>query len=311
VLEGDLDEARAAVATLLDQIDRTYSRFRTDSELSLLNDSPGQRVRLSPLLARAIDVALDAAALTNGLVDPTVGRRMRAVGYDVDFDLVASSDSPILVRLEPVPGWRAVSFDRHTATARLSEGVELDLGSTGKALAADLAAESAIGAGRARGALVSIGGDVATAGESPQGGWRILATEDSATPADGEGEVIEIDEGSVATSSTTVRRWTRGRTHLHHLLDPRTGLPVVGPWRTVSVVARTCVEANTASTAAIVAGTAAEEWLLGRGFAARLVSTTGEIRRVGAWPDPIGVSAPIEAAEPSSFRKPSFPTLTA
>src|SRR5439155_23711568 len=178
--------------------------------------------------------------------------------------------------------------------------------------AVDLRAAIAHSAGAARGALVSIGGDIATAGEPPDGGWRILATDDSSTPADGDGEVIEIDNGAVATSSTTVRRWTRGRVHLHHLLDPRTGLPARGPWRTVSVVASTCVAANTASTAAIVAGDAAESWLTSRGMAARLVSLTGNVLRIGGWPQPAELATPaFAAAAPSPIRKAVLPTLPA
>jgi thiamine biosynthesis lipoprotein len=169
--------------------------------------------------------------------------------------------------------------------------VELDLGSTGKALAADLAARAAhetIGGG----VLVSLGGDIATAGRPPGGGWRVLAAEDSATRADADGEVIAIESGAVATSSTTVRRWVRGDVTLHHLLDPRTGLPVQDRLRTATVIAATCVDANIAATAAIVLGSAAEDWLEERGLPARLVGARGEIRRTSGWPLPArGISA--------------------
>ena len=105
---------------------------------------------------------------------------------------------------------------------------------------------------------MSLGGDIATAGRPPDGGWRILIGDDSATSPDGDGEVIAIEHGAVATSSTTVRRWRSAEgVTLHHIVDPRTGLPAVTPWRTVSVVAATAEHANAASTAAIVMGDAA------------------------------------------------------
>ncbi|GAC1671323.1 MAG: hypothetical protein NVS9B8_14360 [Candidatus Limnocylindrales bacterium] len=110
--------------------------------------------------------------------------------------------------------------------------------------------------------------------------------EDSETPAESAGEVVAIQTGAIATSSTTVRRWRRGDRTLHHLIDPRTGGPVESPWRTASVVASTCVDANTAATAAIVMGSAARAWLQAAGLPARLVATDGTVVRLGGWPEP-------------------------
>ena len=286
VHDGDLANARRAVESVLDAVDRTYSRFRDDSEIVALNARAGQRVPISPLLADAIAAGLRAARLTDGAVDPTVGRAMRAIGYDIDFDLVRDDRGPIELRLEPIPGWEAVDLSVGRREILVRRGVELDLGSTGKGLAADLAAAAAIDAAGSGGVLVSLGGDIAVRGMAPEGGWRILVAEDSETPTDGEGEVIAIDEGAVATSSTTVRRWRRGDRSLHHLIDPRSGGPVLSPWRTASVVAATCVDANTAATAAIVLGEAAIAWLETTGLAARLVATDGSITRIGTWPEP-------------------------
>ena len=91
--------------------------------------------------------------------------------------------------------------------------------------------------------------------------------------------------GGLATSGTTVRRWRAGAVELHHIVDPRTGRPAVTPWRTVTVAARTCVDANVASTAAIVLGEEALGWLEARSVAARLVGGSGEVVRLGAWPE--------------------------
>jgi thiamine biosynthesis lipoprotein len=115
--------------------------------------------------------------------------------------------------------------------------------------------------------------------------------EDSREKADGDGDVICLAAGGVATSSTTVRRWTRGGVVLHHIIDPQTSLPTTGPFRTVTVTAATCLDANIASTAAIVRGEAAIEWLLSCRLPARLVENDGTIHYIGRWPDPSGVAA--------------------
>lgn len=289
LLTNDLDmpRARASVERLLDEVDGAYSRFRTDSELQVVQATPGRDARVSPLLALAIETALRVARQTNGAVDPTIGRALRAIGYDHDFARLAERGDPIHVRLVPVPGWRAIRFDARRRTLRVPTGVELDLGSSGKALAADLAAAAALADWPTGGVLVSLGGDIATAGRAPLGGWRILAAEDSETSPDAAGEVVAIDGGALATSSTRVRRWrSADGVLLHHLIDPRTGGPVDGPWRTASVVADRCVDANAAATAAIVLGEAAIPWLESTGLPARLVDNSGEITRVGRWPAP-------------------------
>jgi thiamine biosynthesis lipoprotein ApbE len=284
VTDGEIAAASAAVRGVLSEVDLAYSRFRPDSELSQINDDGGRTRRVSPLLADAIATALRAAVLTDGRVDPTVGRAMRAVGYDDDFDRIRTRTDPISIRLEPIPGWQAIQFDSRARTLGVPKGIEIDLGSTGKALASDLAATAALAAMGRGGVLVSLGGDIATAGDIPAGGWRILVAEDSDTPPDSIGEVIALHDGAIATSSTTVRTWRRGGIALHHLIDPLTGLSVESPWRTASVVAATCVDANTAATAAIVRGASAPEWLDGLGLAARLVGRTGDVQRVGSWP---------------------------
>jgi len=283
---GEIDSVRAAVQDVLDAVDRAYSRFRPDSEIVGLNARPDSTVSVSPLLADAIEVALAVAERTNGAVDPTVGRAMRAIGYDIDFERIRSDRGSFELRLEPIPGWRAVELSTARREVRLRPGVELDLGSTGKALAADLAAAAAHGAGGA-GVLLSLGGDIATAGPAPDGGWRILVAEDSEMPADAPGEVIAISGGAVATSSTTVRRWRRGDRSVHHLIDPRTGEPTDSAWRTASVAAPTCVDANGAATAAIVLGADATTWLGQAGYPARLVATSGAVTRLNGWPEPI------------------------
>ena len=290
-----LEPAAAAVEKLLTRVDLTCSRFRPDSELTYLNSHAGESVQVSWLLSMAIGVAMRAARMTNGAVDPTVGKALRLAGYDRDFSRgplgpapegEGKGVTPLVLTVEAVPGWQMVRLDPLSRSVFLPEGVELDLGSTGKALAADIAASAARNAAGAGGVLVSLGGDISTAGTPPLGGWHVLVADDSETPPDGEGENIAITRGALATSSTTVRRWTRDGVALHHIIDPQTGLPARSPWRTVTVAASNCVDANMAATAAIVDGEGAIEWLSARGLPARLVANDGTVRTAGRWQVP-------------------------
>jgi thiamine biosynthesis lipoprotein ApbE len=289
--DGGLEAATTAVHDVLEDVDEAYSRFREDSELTRLNANAGRMIRISPLLATAIDAALRAARLTDGAVDPTIGRAIRVAGYDDDFSRIAAEGGPVNLHAWQVPGWQGIRLDRRLRTVWLPHGVELDLGSTGKALAADLAATAAMAAVGEGGLLVSLGGDIAIAGEPPSGGWQILVAEDSGVRPDGDGDVICVPAGGVATSSTTVRRWSRGGAVLHHIIDPQTSLPTSGPFRTVTVVAATCLDANIASTAAIVRGEEAIDWLTSCRLPARLVENDGTIHYIGPWPDPASVAA--------------------
>jgi FAD:protein FMN transferase len=279
-----LRAAKAAVDEVVAAIDAAASRFRADSELSLINARPDLVTKVSPLLARMIAAALRGAELTGGAVDPTVGSAVRLSGYDTDFDSVAPSGGELRLVVERVPGWQAIRFSETARTIAIPPGVELDLGATGKAFAADLAAEAAARAISGGGVLVSLGGDIAVAGDAPAGGWLIQASEDSAAPLSGDEETVAITTGGVATSGTTVRRWIRGDAVLHHIIDPATSHPARSCWRTVTVVAATCVDANVASTAAIVMGRHAVPWLERHRLTARLVDNEGMVHRVAGWP---------------------------
>jgi thiamine biosynthesis lipoprotein ApbE len=286
---ADLDAAKAAVDELVGAIDLAANRFREDSELSRLNSSSDRELVVSPLLAKLIAAALRGARLTDGAVDPTVGSAVKLAGYSANFAEVPSDGQALDLVVTRIPGWRAIVFDETSRTVRVPRGVDIDLGATAKALASDLAAAAAlasIGGDGGGGVLVSLGGDIAVAGEPPDEGWLIQASEDSGTPIREGEETISIKSGGLATSSTTVRRWTRGGIVMHHIIDPTTGLPTDGPWRTATVVARTCVDANIASTAAIVMGAAAVEWLEANRLPARLIDRDGEVHRVSGWPAP-------------------------
>ncbi len=225
---------------------------------------------------------------------------MEALGYDRDFALVAGGRPGCLPAPGAVVGWQSVELDWDGSTVRMTPGTRLDLGSTAKAWAADQAA-AAIAAELGCGVLVSLGGDVAV-GHAPPGGFPVRIADvaggwgdarrvgvdsqphhgEASTPA--PPPVVTVSSGGLATSGVGRRHWALGGQPVHHLVDPSTGLPVDPVWRTVSVAAATCLDANTASTAAMVLGPLAVPWLNDHRLPARLVASDGRVTTVAGWP---------------------------
>ncbi|HUK95500.1 MAG TPA: FAD:protein FMN transferase [Gaiellaceae bacterium] len=256
---GATDDEHAAIHRLFDERDRVFSRFRPESELSRVNRDSSEVLVVSRLFADALRTALRAAAATDGLVDPTLGAAIEAAGYDRDFSLLSDDERP----LGPaVPGRRW--------TVRLSgrllsrpPGTALDLNGVVKALAVDAALELIDGDG-----LVAAGGDVAARGGAlvglPGGGaLRLLA-------------------GGMATSGTTKRRWLRGGTLQHHLIDTHSGRPAVSCWDEVTVAAGSCVGADVAAKAAFLLSENGPDWLDERGLPGRFLAR-GEVTVNRAW----------------------------
>lgn len=273
VIDPDtIEEAANLLDAYLREVELATSRFRADSEIRRLPPV------VSDLLARHLDAALWAAGLTEGRLDLTVGTALRELGYDRDLDLIGlDGDCPVAV-VGPVPGWRRVRLLGNRLEVPAS--VELDLGATTKALAADEGA-ALINRRLGTGVLVNLGGDLATGGPAPEGGWSVRVEADGAPPVE-----VSIQAGAaLATSSTRRRRWTLGGAEWHHLIDPATGGSVSPVWQAVSVSAQTCLGANVASTAAIVMGESGLGWLQDRGLPARLVHADGSVRRTGGWPE--------------------------
>jgi FAD:protein FMN transferase len=290
---GNLGHACAAVDDVLAALDRQASRFRSDSELGWLHAAGGGTFLLSGGLAEAVEVALAAARWTGGLTDPTVGDALVWLGYDRDFADIGT-DGELLGAAVPAAGWHKVRLDG--PLLRLPRGIRLDLGATAKGLGADRAVRAGMVAGGPHGGvLVSLGGDIAVAGTPPRDGWPVTVAEEPAPDGAPRGQLIRLRAGAVATSSVTVRKWRRGGTALHHIVDPRTGWPADGPWRTATVAAATCADANAASTAAIVAGAAAQDWLVTAGLPARLTGHDGRVCDLNGWPAADGAPVPLPA----------------
>ena len=274
---GALDTACLVVRDEMARTARAADRFDRTSELSVVSAAEGRPVAVSPHFVRLLRMALDAAEVTGGLVDPTLGAQLNAVGYDRDIADVRRQPG----RAEPprpaTGGWQQVALTEETV--QLPAGVLLDLGATAKALTADLAAA---GAARRSGSnvLVSLGGDIAVEG----GRWRVQVGEQPAPDNSDDGPYVDVSTGGLATSTTLARAWTVDGNPAHHLIDPRTGAPADGPWRTATVAAVSARDANVASTAAVILGADAEHWLAARRLPARLVARDGTVRAVAGWP---------------------------
>lgn len=275
---GVLADALAIADRELAQIEAAVSRFRGDSEVDRIHPLLPAGVDVSPLLASFVAAGIDAARQTDGAVDLTLGRHLAALGYDRDIALVLDDDRPVRAIATDVSGWQRVSL--RGTRLRVPADRTIDLGATAKALAADRVAAS-IAAQLGCPVLLSLGGDISTAGGEPEGGWTVLVEDLPGEPR----TLVGVTAGhGLATSSTLRRRWRRGEQTMHHIVDPRTGLPAAPVWRTVTVAAETCLRANTLATAAVVFGSAAPAWLATRA-AARLVDAEGRVVTVGGWPD--------------------------
>ena len=290
VVVSDAGLTGAAAALLedgLDWIDRLASRFRDDSELSRLNASAGHPYAGSPDLIEVLEVAVRAARLTDGLVTPTVGAALCAIGYDRDFDAM-TSDAGTLPGPVPVPDWRELRIDAATGSVELRAGTVIDLGATAKAWAADRIAES-IAARLDCGVLVSLGGDISVSGPAPTDGWTVAVADRCVDEPNSALDVVSITGGGLATSGTATRTWQRDGRVVHHLIDPRSGLSAPSCWTSVTVAAGTCVDANTAATAAMILGADGPRWLESRSLPALLVPDKGAPKAVAGWPEPEGI----------------------
>jgi FAD:protein FMN transferase len=273
----ELEGARAILAAELMAMDAVCSS-RAGSELAELGSASPGPVRVSSLLADAVAAALHTAQLTGGDVDPTVRENLGPGG-------LPGLDAFV----QPAAGWRQVRLDRRERRLWVPPGLRLDLSATVTAWAADRCADR-LARELDCGVLVGLGGNVAVAGEAPPGGWRIRIQDTGAGAGGGAGAgaelaatVVALHDGGLATSSTAARL-RQGGDALHYILDPRAGVPAAPFWRTVSVAAACCAFASAASTAAMIRGRHAKQWLSSLGLPARMVTLDGRVHTVAGWP---------------------------
>ncbi|MFG1624770.1 FAD:protein FMN transferase [Kribbella sp. NPDC049227] len=273
-----LGAACGELKALMDRVDKAASRFRPDSELSIVNSRAGALVPVSRLLVDLVDVSLVAASMSGGAVDPTVGAAVIAAGYNDDIEAVRRRFPEPPADPKPVPGWQQVELNRKLALLGVPKDCALDLGAIAKAWTADRAA-LVLSKRYGCAVLVEIGGDLRAAGD-PVKPWVITVAERAGDP----GVLVTLAHGGLTTSTRTVRRWQTPTGYAHHLIDPRTGKPADGQWRTASVWAPTAVRANTFSTALVATGEAALGRLTLAGHPARLIDDIGEVTELSGWP---------------------------
>jgi len=270
------ERALETVQTVFEEVENRLSRFRPDSELSALNRSSGKPFKASPGLFRAVSLALEAAESTNGVFDPTVLPALQAAGYDRSFELIGSHSATTVVAT--LPNYRGVRRDPSLSIVTLPAGCQLDLGGIGKGLAVDLAIEATEFLGDR---CINAGGDIAARGHSANNKGWIVALEDGDANAF---PVVEVCDGALATSTTTKRRWSSGERTVHHLIDPHTGLPSTSPFRTVTVVAATCVQADVAAKTALLMGEPGLDFVANLGMHAFAVRQDGTTTHTAGWP---------------------------
>jgi len=235
VLVDGTPDLLAAGRASVERLERHWSRFVDDSELSGLNRHAGAPVIVSPDTLELVERCILASDLTGGRFDPTVGPALAALGYDRDFRAVVRGVAPVRDQAEPVPGVAGIDVDRVMGAVTLPLGVTLDPGGIGKGFAADLTAAALVEAGAA-GALVDVGGDLSATGCPPAAeGWAVTVPD----PLAPERELLRLalPGGAVATSGRLERTWRTTTGRAHHLIDPRTGRPVATDVVAVTVVA--------------------------------------------------------------------------
>ncbi len=243
---GAFERAARSVELVFTREDLRFSRFRGDSELTRVNARAGRWTKVSPGFAALLARSLEAAARSDGLFDPTVLPSLIAAGYDRDFDELIAGARDALHPSEPCGRWSEIELEGDLV--RLPIGVGLDFGGIAKGWTVDLAAHAAIGEGLSW-AIVNAGGDLRITGTSPSEGFEI-AIDDPEAPGE-EIARVRVARGALATSSVTARAWGPG---LHHLIDPRTGLPADTGILQATVWAETCAEAEIRAKWALLSG---------------------------------------------------------
>jgi thiamine biosynthesis lipoprotein len=272
-------EARAlveAIAVIFRDNEERFSRFRHDSELSILNRSRGP----TTVSREMFDALLEARAfheLTSGLFDPAVGAALVRMGYDRSF-APGAMDRADVVRPRRTASLAEVVLEPETRTVFRPDDVQLDLGGIVKGRTVDEAAELLPGAG-----AVDAGGDAVLRGCGDDAGGWLVEVEDPARP-ERPLLLLRLRDRAVATSAPNRRRWRAGGTEAHHLVDPRTNRSAESDLAQVTVVAPNARTADVlAKTGFLLGAAAARAWLSGLSdVAAILVRRDASIEIVGS-----------------------------
>jgi thiamine biosynthesis lipoprotein len=201
------------------------------------------------------------------LVDPTMLDALESAGYDRDFAELVPDEAPA----SHGTAGRVSDVKLSGRLLTLPPSTRLDLNGVVKAMAVD------------DGLAVGGGGWIAAGGD--------LATTEPLDVALPHGGSVRLERGGLATSGSTKRRWVRGGTMQHHLIDPRSGRPAQSPWEAVTVSGESCLAADTAAKAAFLMGDAGPDWLDGLGMPGRFVAFDGSIVVNESWRAAVGREA--------------------
>jgi FAD:protein FMN transferase len=290
-----LPAARRLVGRRFAATEKTAARFRRDAEVHRLYRAGGRMITVSPLLAELIGAALAVAERTGGDVDPTVAAAMTAVHGPQHRDRDTSALPVCGTRAtgtRAVPGWQQV--DLQGRRLRVPAGSTLDLSATATSASCDRAA-AAVRERLDVGVLVTLGGDAASAGPGPDGGWQVTIQDRVDRGVD-----LRLPAGAaLATSHFTARpagfEQDGGTPETGHLIDPHTGQAPTAIWRTASAVAFTSLEASSYTAASLIRGAGARAWLTGLGVPARLVTVHDDVITTGTWPTPFPTPRPANS----------------
>jgi thiamine biosynthesis lipoprotein len=275
IVHGDASLTRVAQHELA-RLERRFSRFLPDSDVSRINAGAGRPIVVASETAQLVEMSIQAWRATRGAFDPTLGFEVAAAGYDRPFVQIRERDSFTVSELaERSSRCADITVDLEARTVALPEDIQLDLGAIAKGYAADLTVGLLLDRG-AIGSAVSLGGDVRVAGDAPGGhGWGI-AVED---PDDATHELamLAVASGGVATTSTRRRRWSTNNGQANHIIDPRTRRWADTDLVQVTAIAVDGASAEVLATAGLLMGSARLERLASdAGVALIAVTTDGQ-----------------------------------
>ena len=281
VANGRAEPILDRVEARMHELEKRWSRFLVDSELSQLNDHSGAPVFVSRETFELVSLAIDAWRATGGLFDPTMLDALRNVGYDKTFDALAAQGPAVVDdSLTVFGGLDGVDLDARSFLVHTPPGMHLDLGGIGKGHAADLLFAQVIEDG-VSGACLDFGGDIRVGGEPAEGNGWVVVVDDPFHP--GQDLVsLALSEGSVTTSSRLRRKWTTTKGEAHHLLDPATAEPSESSIAAVTVLAARAAWGEAHAKAALIAGPIAGLRLIeDAGLSALLIADDGTVVTAG------------------------------
>lgn len=262
-----------AVERVVESYEQQFSRFRPDSDLMMLNRR--REARVSAALHQVLLVAREIAEWSQGLVVPSLAQLMNDIGYDRSFDEIAPVQSAD-ISASVVPDWRGIQVQGRKVT--LPAHVQVDVSGVAKGwiaqqLVAQLVPTNPI-------VLVQLGGDVVVAAPMTDP-WCIAIDHPFASAPVAH---IALAEGAVMTSSVYQRRWQRANRPVHHIIDPRSGIPAQSDVATATVIAADAAYAEAGAKVAVILGIRVGlAWLSARGLPALIVDHHGAVHTNDEW----------------------------